>query len=58
LYPEGLRQIFDLFSKKIQDFLKEKFEFFKSEKGSDESFSKSIFYQILSHLVFFESVQN
>jgi hypothetical protein len=45
LYKDGLGQIFDLFSRKIQDFpdfLKENLEFFKSEKG--------IFYQILSHL--------
>jgi hypothetical protein len=32
LYPDGLRQIFDLLSRKIQDFLKENFEFSKSEK--------------------------
>jgi hypothetical protein len=35
LYPDGLRQIFDLFSRKIQDFLKENLEFFKSEKSSE-----------------------
>jgi hypothetical protein len=32
LYTDGLRQIFDLFSRKIQDFLKENLEFSKSEK--------------------------
>jgi hypothetical protein len=32
LYPDGLRQIFDLFSRKNQDFLKENLEFSKSEK--------------------------
>jgi hypothetical protein len=35
LYPDGLGQIFDLFSRKIQDFLKENLEFSKSEKSSD-----------------------
>jgi hypothetical protein len=35
LYPEGLRQIFDLFSGKIQDFLKENLEFSKSENSSE-----------------------
>jgi hypothetical protein len=34
LYPDGLRQIFDPFSRKIQDFLKENLEFSKSEKKS------------------------
>jgi hypothetical protein len=33
-YPDGLRQIFDLFSRKIQDFLKENSEFCKSEQSS------------------------
>jgi hypothetical protein len=31
-YPDGLRQIFDLFSRKNQDFLIENLEFSKSEK--------------------------
>jgi hypothetical protein len=35
LYPGGLRQIFDLFSRKIQDLLKENLEFSKSEKSSE-----------------------
>jgi hypothetical protein len=35
LYPDGLRQIFDIFSRKIQDFLKENLEFAKSEKKSE-----------------------
>jgi hypothetical protein len=35
LYPDGLRQIFALFSRKIQDFLKENLEFSKSEKSSE-----------------------
>jgi hypothetical protein len=35
LYPDGLRQIFDLFSRKIQDFLKDNLEFSKSEKSSE-----------------------
>jgi hypothetical protein len=34
-YPDGLKQIFDLFSRKIQDFLKENLEFSKSEKTSE-----------------------
>jgi hypothetical protein len=34
-YPDGLRQIFDLFSRKIQDFIKEISEFSKSEKSSE-----------------------
>jgi hypothetical protein len=34
-YPDGLRQMFDLFSRKIQDFLKENLKFSKSEKSSD-----------------------
>jgi hypothetical protein len=33
--PEGLRQIFDLFSRKIQDFSKENSELSKSEKCSE-----------------------
>jgi hypothetical protein len=32
LYLDGIRPIFDLFSRKIQDFLKESLEFAKSEK--------------------------
>jgi hypothetical protein len=41
-YPDGLRQIFDLFSRKNQDFLKENLEFSKSEKSSSQkaSFTK------------------
>jgi hypothetical protein len=35
LYPDGLRQIFDLFSIKIQDFVKENLEFSKSERSSE-----------------------
>jgi hypothetical protein len=35
LNPDGLRQIFDLFSRKIQDFLKENSEFSKSENSSE-----------------------
>jgi hypothetical protein len=35
LYPDGLRQFFYLFSRKIQDFLKEHLEFFKSEISSE-----------------------
>jgi hypothetical protein len=34
-YPDGLRQIFGLFSRKNQDFLKENSEFSKSEKSSE-----------------------
>jgi hypothetical protein len=34
-YPDGLIHIFDLFSRKIQDFLKENSEFSKSEKSSE-----------------------
>jgi hypothetical protein len=37
LYPDGLGQIFDLFSRKIQDFLKENLEFSKSEKKNKDS---------------------
>jgi hypothetical protein len=33
--PDGLRQIFDLSSRKIQDFLKENSEFSKSQKSSE-----------------------
>jgi hypothetical protein len=40
LYPDGLRHIFDLFSRKIQNFLKENLEFSKSEKNSDRDFQK------------------
>jgi hypothetical protein len=58
LYPDGLRPIFDLFSRKIQDFLKEYSEFSKSEKKSEYRFPKGIYYQILSHPAFFESYQN
>jgi hypothetical protein len=32
LYRDGLRQTFNIFSRKIQDFLKENLEFSKSEK--------------------------
>jgi hypothetical protein len=32
-HPKGLRQIFDLFSRKIQDYLKENSKFSKSEKS-------------------------
>jgi hypothetical protein len=32
---DGLRQIFDLFSRKIQDFSKENLDFFKYEKSSE-----------------------
>jgi hypothetical protein len=35
LYPDGLRQIFEIFSRKIQDFLKENLEFSKSDKSSE-----------------------
>jgi hypothetical protein len=35
LHPDGLRNFFDLFSRKIQDFLKENLEFSKSEKSSE-----------------------
>jgi hypothetical protein len=35
LYPDGLRQIFVLFSRKNQDFLKENLEFSKSETSSE-----------------------
>jgi hypothetical protein len=34
-YPDGLRQFFDLSSRKIQDFLIENSEFSKSEKSSE-----------------------
>jgi hypothetical protein len=34
-YPDGLRQIYDLFSRKNQDFFKENLEFSKSEKCSE-----------------------
>jgi hypothetical protein len=34
-YPDGLRQIFDLFSRKIQDCLEENLEFSKSEISSE-----------------------
>jgi hypothetical protein len=33
--PDGLKQIFDLFTRKIQDFLKENLEISKSEKSSE-----------------------
>jgi hypothetical protein len=36
--PDGLRQIFDLFSGKIQDSLKENSEFSKSEKIPKKAF--------------------
>jgi hypothetical protein len=58
LYPDGLRQIFDPFSRKIQDFLEENLKFSKPETSSEKRFPKGIFYQILSHLAFFESFQN
>jgi hypothetical protein len=35
LYPDGLRQIFDLFSRIIQEFFKENLEFSKSEKSTE-----------------------
>jgi hypothetical protein len=35
LQLDGLGQFFDLFSRKIQDFLQEYFEFSKSEKSSE-----------------------
>jgi hypothetical protein len=34
-YPDGLRHFFYLFSREIQDFLKENLEFSKSEKSSE-----------------------
>jgi hypothetical protein len=46
--------MFDLFPRKIQDFLKENLEFSKSEKKSEKRFPKGIFYQILNHQAFFE----
>jgi hypothetical protein len=49
---------FDLFSRKIQDCLEIFLDFSKSEKSSEQRFPKGIFYQILSHLAFFESFQN
>jgi hypothetical protein len=54
LHQDGLRQIFDLFTRIIQENLK----FSKSEKKSEKKFPEGIFYQILSHLAFFESFQN
>jgi hypothetical protein len=45
-HPDGLRQIFDLFSRKNQDFLKENLEFSKSGKSYEKRFLKGIFYQI------------
>jgi hypothetical protein len=48
---------FDLFSRKIQDFLKENSEFSQSEKSFEKRFLKGIFYKILSHLAFFENFQ-
>jgi hypothetical protein len=44
-YPDGLRQIFDLFSRKIQDFLKENLEFSKSEKVLNRDSQKAYFTQ-------------
>jgi hypothetical protein len=41
-YPDGLRQIFDLFSRKIQDFLKENLEFSKSEKSPQKASSTKL----------------
>jgi hypothetical protein len=35
LYPDGLRQIIDLISRKNQDFPKENLEISKSEKSSE-----------------------
>jgi hypothetical protein len=35
VYPDGLRNFFDFFSRKIQDFLKENKEFSKPEKSSE-----------------------
>jgi hypothetical protein len=56
--PDGLRQIFELFSRKIQDFLKENSKFSKTEKSSEYKFPSGSFYKILSHLAFFKSFQN
>jgi hypothetical protein len=58
LYSNGLRQIFDLFSRNIQDFLKENLEFSKSDNSSEYRFLNGTFYHILSHLAFLESFQN
>jgi hypothetical protein len=52
-YPDGLRQIFDLFPTKIQDFLKENSESSKSEQSSESRFPKGNYYQNLSHLAFY-----
>jgi hypothetical protein len=55
LYPDGLRQIFDLLSRNIQDFLKENLEFSKSDKVPKRDF------QSLSHFEpssIFENFQN
>jgi hypothetical protein len=57
LNPDGLRNFFELFSRKIQDFLQKKLEFSKSEKKTEKRFPKGIFYPILSHLAFFKSFE-
>jgi hypothetical protein len=42
-YPDGLRQNVDLFSRKIQNFLKEYLEFSKSEKVLNRDSQKASF---------------
>jgi hypothetical protein len=47
-FPDGLRQIFDLFSRKIQDFLKENLDFStKSEKSSVQRFPEGFFFFLI-----------
>jgi hypothetical protein len=58
LYPDGHRQIFDLISRKIQDFLEENSELSKSEKNMNRDFQKASFTKFFAIYSIFESFQN
>jgi hypothetical protein len=57
IYPDELRQYFNLFSRKFQDIFNKNFKISNSEKSSKSSIPKSIFYQNLSHLAFLQIFQ-
>ena len=56
-YPDGLRKNFDLFSRKIQDFLKQISKFSNSVKNTVYSLLQGIFYQNFRSLAFLQNFQ-
>jgi hypothetical protein len=53
-----LDKFLTFFQEKFKIFFKENLKFSKFKRSSGYRFPKGIFYQILSHLAFFESFQN